>query len=266
MHIQALSFGATAPGAGGGAFAAVTSDSLTILRAKSKAQILGIWADVQGAGVLQIIRPSGHDTTRDMRWRTVVGQPLPLFPLGCPVFVEPEETLSGTIIGSATAGDRELVTMLLAFKDAPGVDQHLITWPQLVQRIDEFVTVEASITAAGGGVDYSGAELITAESDLLKANYDYALLGAVPTVQCTSVIVRGPDTGNVRVAIPGAITDPQLTGGWFGLLSRANGGASTIPVIQAGNRSQTFIEVLQDENNTAVTVALQLARLRRARE
>jgi len=259
-HIELVSCIATAPGAGGAAAAAVTGDSLTIKNGKGP-KIIGIWADFQAAGVLQIIRPSGHDTTRDLRFRVPATEVDFRNPIGIPIDVEPQELLGVTIIGSATAGDVETACLLVGYDELPGSSQNLISESELMRKIDKLLTIECSITTAGNGVTYSGEELINAESALLKANRNYAILGANVGAECAAVTVRGPDTGNVRIGLPGNDLDNNFTSQFFPLLSRAFG-KPLIPVINSGNAASTYFGALADENNTAIPVSWTLALLK----
>lgn len=261
MHIELLSAYATAPGTSGAAGAAVTGDSLTIKNGRGDIDILAVWTDFQNAagGFVGIVRPSGHDTTRDIRFRTAQAVVEVRNPLGVSIAVAAQETLGITIADSVTAGDVATVCMLMRYADLPGISQRMITPAQLASRMDKLTTIEATITSSAGP-GYSGAELITAESALLKANRDYAVLGMNTAAQVAAVTLQGPDTGNVKIGIPGS-TDPKITAGWFPLLARAYGEA-LIPVINSGNAASTYLGVITDENAGSIPISLTLALLK----
>lgn len=258
-HIELVTATATAPSTGAAA-AAVTGDSLTVKNGRRGVRILSAWACLQTAGFVQIVRPSGHDTTRDFRQRVPASEVDLLLPPGLALDVEPQELLGVTIAGSATAGDVEQVCMLLEYDDLPGTNQRLISWSELMRKTEKLLTVEFTITTTAGP-GYGGDELINAESALLQANRDYAVIGAKVAVECGALTIRGPDTGNVRIGIPGNDLDGELTNGWFGTLARAFNRA-LIPVINSGNQNSTYIGAHTDENAAAVPGSLLLAMLK----
>lgn len=260
MHTRLIAYSATAPSTGAAA-AAVAGDSLVIENSKSPAKIIAWWADHQTAGTHGLTFPSGHDTTRGILCRVPSSDVEPIWPLGHGIQVFPQEQLSITIVGSATAGDVESGAMLLFYEDLPGVHSRQISYSELMRRAQEYVTVDATIAATAGPA-WSGSELINAESDLLHANTDYAVLGMTCTVECLAVALRGPDTGNVRVGMPGNDSDFALTQDWFPRLSRMYGDEKLIPVINSGNRASTFLEAAQDENGADPIITLYLAKLK----
>jgi len=83
-----------------------------------------------------------------------------------------------------------------------------------------------------------------------------ATLGAV----CGALTVRGVDTGNLRVGIPGLSGDANWTVNWFALLADWFG-VPCIPVFNSANKAGIFSENMQDENLTAVPFSLNLVQL-----
>ena len=262
MHTEILSFSATAPGASGAAAAAFTGDSLTIKNARgnSNPRIISLWAMQQTSGFQQIAFPSGHDTTRGYRYGVEAGDTYARLPRGLSIGVTAQEALSVTIAGSATAGDVEIGCALVHYPDLPGVDQRTMTWAQLLARMEKLTTIFATIAGAAAG--YTGAELINAESDLMLANRDYAILGGSTTVDCAAVTIVGPDTGYARIGFPGADQVADQNADFFCDLARTHD-ESLIPVINSGNRNATTIGIAQDENNANVIVTLYLALLKK---
>jgi len=258
MHIELVSYSATAPGASGAAAAAVSGDSLVIKNSKSRAAIIAWWAKNQTAGFHQLIAPSLHDTTRGMRVNVNADEVDPRLPLGTSIQPQPQETLSMTIAGSATAGDVETGCMLIHYENLPGVNLRSISWSELQKKMEMQTTISATLTGAAAG--YTGSELINAESNLLRANRDYAVLGATTNTSCAALCMSGPDFGNVRIAVPGDAADNDFCQGYFGQLSRAFGQAF-IPVFNSGNRDAMSLSFLQDENNVSPLVTWYLALL-----
>lgn len=259
MHIELLSYSATAPGAAGAAAAAVTGDSLIIKNAIGRdPQIIAWWARNQTAGFHQVTAPSFHDTTRGIRVNVPATEIDPRLPLGVSQDCQAQELLSCTIAGSATAGDVELGCFLLSYPNLPGVTGRYITYAQMLDKKTNLTTVSATLAGAAAG--YTGAELINAESDLLRANTNYAVLGMTTNTDCAAMFISGPDTGYQKVAVPGDSADNDFTSQWFCYLARAYDDP-LIPVINSGNKASTSFGFLQDENNVSPLVTLYLAQL-----
>ena len=259
-HIQSIGFTATAPGASGAAAAACTGDSL-IIPFGTNPRILQLWADYQASGFVQVTFPTGHDTTRGYRARVTASEVTPRLVMGLAMPITSQEQMSITIAGSATSGDIENGCMLVGFDEMPGANQNLTNYSTVIQRMEKLTTIDFSIDVTAGGA-WNGSEAINADSDLLLANREYAVLGIDFGVECCAVSIKGPDTAGVRMAVPGSIEFQDSSSSWFALLSRAFGDATTIPVINSANKANTLFEALQDENIADVTGSLMLALLR----
>lgn len=260
--LDVVSASATAAVAGGSAMAAAAGDSLVIRNSALDAQpkLLTMWVKSQTSGFVMITHASGHDQVRDIRCREVAAAVLPLFAPGYAEPCQPQELISATISGAAVAGDIELLHMLMYYPSLPGVAAQLIDSAGLASRMVELVTIEDTTTATAGGA-YSGARALNAASDLLKADTDYAIVGAHLGAICGALTVRGVDTGNLRVAIPGMPARPDLTAQWFPMLSDWFN-LPLIPVINSANKAGIFIENITDENLVAVPFSLLMAELK----
>lgn len=265
MHLELITAFTTAAGAAGAAAAAVTGDSLTVKNSKSRARLVAVWAQNQADGFVQITKPSGHDTTRG--WRQVVDSAniMNLIAAGMALDVEPQELLSALIAGSATAGDVEQLMMQIHYEDLPGVEGRFIDWATLMERAEmgKLNTIQATLAGAAAG--YTGAELITAESNLLQANRDYAVLGITTNIACGAVFITGPDTAYQKCAVPGGVSEADYGRDWFCSLARAFD-APMIPVINSGNKDSTYFGFVQNENNISPQVSLSLALLAKEEE
>lgn len=258
MHTELVSFSATQPNAGGAA-AALAGDSLIVKNGKGPARIIAWWPSQQVDGWQQLVTPTMHDTTRGFRQVVEANTIVNLLQPGLSLEVQPQETMSITIAGSNTAGDVELGMMLLHYPNLPGVEARGLTWSQLKSKMELLTTVQMTITGAAAG--YTGGELINAESDLLRANRDYAILGATTSTACGAITIIGPDTGYTRVAVPGQAADADIGLDWFCSLARAQE-LPLIPVINSGNRNATTIGIVQNENNVSPVISLTLALLK----
>jgi len=259
MHLRINTFTATAAAAAGSAAAAAAGDSLTVENGKGAVRILALWAQLQTAGFIQVASPSGHDTTRGARFQIPAAQATPCNPIGIDWQVRPQEVLAVTIAENAVAGDIGSVCALMQYDDLPGVQGRYMHWRDVAKKVARITTVAGTITAGAGG-GYTGSELITAESDLLRANSDYAVLGITCSVNCAAVCLQGPDTGNVRIGVPGQADDQDVNAQFFAALSRAYD-LPTIPIINSGNRAQTFLTCVQNEVAAAVPFTVHLGLL-----
>lgn len=261
MHHEIISYSATAPGAAGAVAAALAGDSLTARAARpgSRILILNMWADFQTAGFAQIIAPSFNDTTRGIRCSVPSSEPGALLPWLAPQPLNPQELISATIAGSATAGDVEEASIWVWYEDVPGLGGNYLDVAGVNARAVRQVTVFNSITTTAGPA-YTGAQALNAGSDLLRPNTDYAVIGMVVRTECLSVGIRSPDWSNVRIGIPGIDTRPEATGNWFADASTKLG-LPLIPILNTGNKAAIFIDAAQDENAAAVPFSLNLVEL-----
>lgn len=262
MNIKTIGYSATAPGSSGAAGAALTGDSLTIENNTNPTgpRIIDAWGVQQTSGFQQLAFPSGHDTTRGYRVGIEAADSSHHLAEGLPMPVTSQELISITIAGSATAGDVELGFITLLYPNLPGIEARLMTWDRLRDRAEKFTTLFATIAGAAAG--WTGTELINAESDLLLANRDYAVLGMTTTVDVGAIAIVGPDTGNVRIGVPGSDQLGLTYVDYFPRLARAHDRA-LIPIVNSGNRNSTSIVIAQDENNVNAIVTVYLALLER---
>ena len=259
--MEMVSVQATAPGAGGAAGAAVSGNSLTIRDSRKAARIVGLWSNRQGVGGVRLTSPLIHDTTYGIsNFASVGGQTVSLFPIGQPV--QAQDTLTATITGSATAGDIEQSSFIVAYDDLPGVEGRFFTAAQIRARmVNLFTTVNTLATGTAGG--YSGSELVGAETDAFKANVDYALLGAtVYSAAACSIRYDGPDWGNLGIGLPAFVTSNNNDMAYFFLLLSELTNLPLIPVMNASNKGLTNISALQNEVGADPIVVTQWAELR----
>lgn len=266
MHIEIITANSTASAAAGSTAVATTGDSLITRNGRGKISIVSLWSSNNtNAGFAQIVFPSGHDTTRGYRGESPAG-PIAtansggtLLPLGYELPLDGQEQMQVTLSGNAVAGDVDNFSMLLYYENFPGINARLIDAAECDRRLEKMTTVESSVADAGTGLTYN-EEAITVDSDLLRANRDYAVLGISGRTAAHAYTLFSPDLGNVRVGVPGNLRS-EVTSQYFSMLSRATG-LKTIPVINSGNKTQTLIGFKGDENGAARVVCLHLALLK----
>jgi len=256
------SFTATAPGAGA-AMAAVTGglDSLSIRNARAGTDILtlAMWTNSQLLGTTQMLVTSGHDFVRNWRYRNLALQPDNKIPFGFPLHFKPQDALTFTQVGSATAGDVETCHMLNWYEDLPGTEANLINAAELRRRGVQLLTIEDTTTAAAAST-YGGARALNAAADLFKADTEYAILGAHLGANCGALAIAGVDLGNLHVGLPGLSQDANWMKDFFVILSEFHD-VPAIPVISSANRAGTFITNVTNELLAAVPFSLVVCQL-----
>jgi len=256
-HIVLTTAIATAAATTGTAAAALAGDSLTTRNYGKDPEIIAAWQTNQTAGFGQLAWPTGHDTTRGFRCGVPAANGQIILPLGARMPITPQETIAATIAATAVAGDVEQVSYITSYDIDKG--QRLIDWAECKQRLQKMTTVEASLASVASSYGPAGGELLNADSDLLIANRDYALLGASCRTACHCIAIAGPDTGNDKIGIPGFLRY-EVTSQWFKLLSNAHG-MPLIPLINSGNKGSTNLFVSADENAGTFVLTLHLALL-----
>jgi len=251
----------TAIGATIAATTIAPGDSFQIKNAalNSDVFLLNFWTDNQVAGSVRLRSPKLHDNVDAMRYRAQIGVLKALMPFGAPQRLFPQDVEIVELAGSAVAGDIESVCQMIWYSDLPGQNARLQTWDQIRGKIKNIIGVRLAITI-GSTAGYNGARAINADVDLLKANQDYAVLGMTTDAETAAVCLRGPDTSNLRVSVPGEPDLTEDTAWWFRLLS-IHYGLPTIPIINSANKGGTLIDVAGDENGGTANVVIHLAEL-----
>jgi hypothetical protein len=238
-----------------------SGDSFTVKNAplSSDVFLLQAWADNQVAGSVRIRSPKFHDNVDAIRARVQIGVLKPLLPWGAPQRLIPQDTEIVELAGSAVAGDIESVVQQIYYADLPGQSARLQTWEAIRAKMRHVVGVRCAITLGSTG-GYNGARAINADVDLLQANTDYAVLGMTTDTECAAVCLRGPDTGNLRVSVPGEPDLTEDTMWWFRQLS-FHYGLPLVPVINSANKGATLIDCVNDENGGTANIVIWLGML-----
>ncbi len=259
--LELISFQATAPGAGA-PFTAVAGNSLTLRDSRAPIWLVAFWQRRQVAGFSRLTSPLLHDAIVGIQCTGPAGVALHLRNSIQRLFTQDQITAFGS--GSATAGDIEQSSILVAYEDLPGVNANLIDESELMRRGEEIYSWQNTL-ALGTTGGYSGAEAINVEQDQFKANMEYAILGYQASVQAAAVRWVGSDFGNLGVGGPagigGGIGDMGvLNHDWFISLSR-NTGMPLIPVFNSSNKALTLVDGLTDENGVDAVITTTAVRL-----
>ena len=231
-----------------------TGNTLQVRNApfEKKVKLIGAWANFQVDGFFQIRSPRLHDNVRGLRFAVNALSPQNVLNPFFPQDLIPQDNLTVEVFSADAAGDVNNVAMLLYYEDLPGVNAKLVTPDFVLSHWVNLWTVDATLATTATG-DWGGEETLIAESDLSKANTDYALIGFQINANCAAVRWRGSDLGNLGVGAPGNALHPEKNGRFFWDLSELTG-LPCIPVFNSANRGAVLIDAAQDESGTDVEV------------
>jgi len=252
-------------GAAGTDFDALTmlaGNSLTIRNAKadSKAYLIGVWALNQANDTwLRIRSPRLHDNVEGMNFAVNAAGVRHLLPMGVMQELIPQDTIVVEMQDAGASSDLDYACLLVWYEDLPGVDGRFISLEEFKTRARNVVAVRNTLTLDTDGT-YDGEEAINAEYDVLKANTDYALIGALTRDAIPCVRYRGTDTGNLGIGIPGGVGENSINAGFFLRLAEATG-LPCIPVINSANRSNLLIDAPATENDVTEEISTHLVEL-----
>ena len=251
----------TAPGATLTALAVATDQTFTIRNTPPNVDIrlIAMWANNNVAGVFRIRSPRLHDNVHGIRQQVLAAAPHPMIPPRPLQKLYAQDALILELSGSAVAGNIETGFFMAYYQDIPGLAARFIDPVALMARGVNLVGNEVDL-APGVGGGWTGGKALNATFDNLKANTDYAVLGATLSAATGAIGIVGPDTGNLRVGIPGVLTDPVMTQEWFVRISRLSG-IPLIPVINSANKAGTLLTAAATQAGTAVNVSLTLCEL-----
>lgn len=250
---------ATNPGAAFTVFTMATGDSLSIrsFNMADLAYVDNIWAMGATAGIVRIRSPRLHDNVQGVRVGYTAAAPQPLIGYEVMQRLFAQDVLIGEITGGGAEVD--MATILVYYRNLPGVAARLVTWEEVQARVTNLVTVETQHTTGATAGDYGGALALNANFDLLQANVDYVLLGYDTSIPVCSVGYRGVDTGNLRIGGPGT-TQRLETRSWFLEMDKRHADPF-LPIINAANKGATFVDIAHTATATPVVVQSIFAQL-----
>ena len=250
------------------ALAAGSGDSLTLrfLDANADIRLLDAWGGNNATKCDFSIRsPLLHDNTRGIRFAHAFnptqsgadGNPrMYMSPYEFQKY-RPSDTLTVEALGAAS--DDVTFTQLIWY-EGPGVpDSKFIGYEECMSKIVNLVGIRVSPAAHASTSTYGTAESLDTDDNRLKANTWYALLGHTTDLPHTTLTIKGPETGNLRVPMPGAV-DPGLTQGFFLELARRFQ-KRMVPVFNANNKANIFLECADVGGGTTPLTSLKFAEL-----
>lgn len=182
-------------------------------------------------------------------------------PVDIPVYAT--DTLNVQVNG--TASDNANVVLQVYYENMPGASARLATWEQIRGQVmrpgdanARTLAVEVSVTPGTTG-NYGTSVALNANDDRLQADFDYALLGYTTDQPALCFSIRGPDTGNYKIPMPG-VWDSRKSSSWF-IDQDLRRPTPHIPIINSNNRATTFLDGVASANPGATKVSLMLAQL-----
>lgn len=254
--LELVTVTATNPGAGGAA-AAVAGNSLIVRDSGKETRLMSLWQTRTAAGFTRIVSPLLHDNLVGVQMRGGIGQQRGLIAQTTRLF--PQDQLSVTLSGSAAAVEHS--SWLALYDELPGVNANLITFAELNRRAVEVTGVFNTVTP--GTTAFGTQVAINTTNDQLKANTEYALIGATveggaATVGTHAIRWTGTDFGNLGVGLPGSAIYPGSSlriSEFFSDLAELTGKA-VIPVINSANKSLTFVDAIAAAATSTVVCSM----------
>ena len=255
----------------GGSFEALTaaaSDSLTLrfLDANADIRLLSAWGGDNATKCDFSIRsPLLHDNTRGIRFAHMFN-PTQSGADGDPQIYmgdyewqkyRPSDTL--TVEASGTASDDVTFTQLVWY-EGPGVpDSKFIGYEECMQKAVNLVGIRVAASPHATTSTYGTAVALNSSDDRLKANTWYAYIGLTTDLPYTTLTIKGPETGNLRVPCPGSQIE-ALSASWFADIARRMQ-KRCIPTFNANNKANIFLEAATSGGGGSPLTCLKLIEL-----
>jgi hypothetical protein len=166
-----------------------------------------------------------------------------------PMIQQDNFQIIGGIGGGAATFDNALATFW--YEDLIGAPGNLQSYDYVNSRVKNLLTVPVGVAGSVLG-DWSAGAALNSTVDLLKANTNYAVLGAMGNADFGSIAISGPCTGNVKLAAPYMAGVPYDGNSYFVDVAHKTG-LPFIPVLNSADKGGTFIFV--SDISAAITVA-----------
>jgi hypothetical protein len=234
-------------------------DSVNIpnFAAGTPASLLAVSGGAVASGIIRIRSPLIHDQAQGLRLVRGAGPQVVFAPPDAPQPLFAQDHL--IIETSAGATAKSVVAWWIYLSNMPGAAANLRTAQEVeaaTVNVTGLLCTLAGVAAAG---TYSGEQAINVTQNTLRANTNYALMGATFSETIDVAMVNGPDTGHYNVGIPG-LAENIWTRRWFMDLSLLTG-LPLVPVINSANAGATMIKAASVEAHAAPNISLILAQL-----
>lgn len=260
IAIETIGFNTLNPGATFTAASAATGDSLAIrsFDIHDGATLEGIACRQGTAGAVRVRSPRFHDNVNGIRYNVTATDPIMLSPDWLSQPVEPVDTLIVEQTGGGA--ETEVGALWIYYNNLAGSNARIYRWEEIKPRIVNYAGVFVNPTSSATIGAWGPGRTLNADVDNLKAGVDYALLGVDVDTSVVCVSIKGADTGNYRIGIPGS-TNRTETRDWF-IRNATRDNMPWIPVINAANKGGILVDVLHNAASQAVNINFLFAELR----
>lgn len=256
--------GSAASGTAGAtvAFSPGTGDSFAVKyfpdTAEANLELLA--AEYTTKNILQVRSPALHDVEHAIELLVPAANAVELIPRSFSQKLKQQDTLIVELVQAAALGvsETEVAALSIYYTDLPSADARLVMPGDLQGNIKYVRTAKVSVTTSATPGDWASS-LINSTNDIWHANRDYAILGYLLDGACTAVAVHGDDTGNYKVGGPGSSSYIDTRDYFWDTSNKRS--TPHIPVINAANRSGTYIDVVAQAASATVDVYVILAEL-----
>lgn len=235
-----------------GVFATGDSGVVRNFPPTARARLLAaFYDDVTTALPWRIRSPLLHDNVDGIQFDPGVAAPTMLLPRAVFQPLQPQDSLTFELSTAAATG-KALGAALIYYEQLPGAMARLYNPSDVLGLVENVKPLRVSV---GSGANTAGQWLdtvITTTENLLHANTDYAVLGISFTQPVACVAIKGIDTGNLRVAVPGGTNNPQ--GPEYFIRLSEESGFPCIPVINSANAGSTFVSIVSSAATAAAGV------------
>lgn len=258
------------------ALAAATKDSLSVVSTGDPNTPAGwieeVWVGNSAAKMeWEIFSQRFGDNQNGLRGQSMFnptmsgadGVPQLVFPRTLDIPVWSSDALNVSVNGSNT--NNANVGYQIYYQNFLGSSQRLAPASQIEGTVKTGIAgnsrvlgIEVTVTPGTTG-NYGTAVALNANDDRLQADYDYALIGYSCDQPVLCFGISGPDTGQYRIPMPGH-WDARHTSDWFFQQSRWRS-SPRVPIINANNKGQTFLDAIDPANPGATKLSLYLAQL-----
>ena len=239
-----------------------TGDSGTVRNAPvaNRPTLFQVFSDhVTTALPFRFRSPLLHDNVQGMKFVPELTPSGPLMPYEFGQPLEAQDTLICELSTAAATGKACAVAMIY-YPQLPGAMARLYNSATINPLIRNFkpVLVTIPITSNTAGIWFD--ILLSTTENLLHANTDYAVLGILADTGNACYAIKGADTGNLRIGVPG-ILNPRIASNWF--QENSDGmGLPLIPVINSANVNGTYLSFVSSiQNAAAIQATVYLAEL-----
>lgn len=240
--------------------------SLRFFGPGTSAKLLDTWgANNATLCDFSIRSPLLHDNVRGIRFAHMFnptasgadGNPQLYLPPTWTQPLVPTDTLIAEVLG--TASDDVTFAMSLEYEGPQVPNGRFATVEEVTSRRVNLVGIRVVPVPAASTSTWGAAYAIDTTDNRLKANTDYALLGATADLPVTALKFWGPDTANFACAFPGSWQENK-SAGWFYDMAHTYRGAY-IPVINSNNKGVTYVAAAQVGGGSSPNIDLLFAQL-----